>query len=509
MTRLLGPDISRRAVTQTVGATTYDFSGRTATAYLDQALTQLAPIATYDANNPTVVGALIANSQITLSAQNSRLPLFWFPDGVDTLWLSINTLPHVWMVTADVDARLDADFSILAPRRKPSASGPTDTVLLSRFDAGHGWTYLQGTGVGVDDTTVVGPFATQSVKLTASATGSTTGIEKAGLTVDLTTTNLVFWIKWDTLLTNPAITVYAGDSTLANSYTWNKYREQTDSYNAMNGWTAYEVFVSEPGAASIGTPNPAAITRIRIRAELGSGTIWVGGIGTRVPSATYPNGVITVGFDDSLASTYDLARPIVAKYNFPAVSYAIADALGTTGFMSLVQAQDLAQTCGWEIAGHAFTQVAHNARFTTLTPAQLVTEFRNLKSWMLHNGFISDAWASPGGQSNTTLWLTARSFFGLHRGVSNGFPQQSAKPVYPPHIKAPSFDTTANPVSTLQTYIGQVKTAKAWGNITFHAVTTIASAAGSVSTTDFDTILAYIQSQGVPVRTVDQVLRGV
>ena len=145
MAQLLGPDIARRAVTQVVGSNVYEYSGRSATVYLDDALTQLAPINTFNAGSPTTPGALIANSQVTLSARNSRLPLWWFPDGVDTLYVSVSGLSHSWMVTADVDSRLDTltggagirraaltSFAGLAPSGQ-RAAGPISSLLTTHL----------------------------------------------------------------------------------------------------------------------------------------------------------------------------------------------------------------------------------------------------------------------------------------------------------------------------------------------------------------------------------------
>lgn len=127
---MLGPDLARRAVSQVIGNTVYDFSGRTATVYTDANATVLANIATYDPLNPTVIGATIANSQVTLSARDSRLPLFWFPDGVDTLYVRVSTLSHVWQITADVDARLDAVGTVVSGVSAPTGVAATDMANI-------------------------------------------------------------------------------------------------------------------------------------------------------------------------------------------------------------------------------------------------------------------------------------------------------------------------------------------------------------------------------------------
>src|SRR5689334_4192415 len=110
MARLLGPDTSSRLITQIVGSMVFEFSGRLTTIYTDPAGTQLADIAIY--NGTPTVGATIPNSQVRLDA-NSRLPQFWFPDGIDVLYAQPVGGPLV-TINADEDARLD-QFLVLGP----------------------------------------------------------------------------------------------------------------------------------------------------------------------------------------------------------------------------------------------------------------------------------------------------------------------------------------------------------------------------------------------------------
>ena len=102
MAQLLGPDANSRTVTLGGGKTAH---GRVAHVYTTAAADTLAVINTYDGTNTP--GAAISGSAVTVGAE-SLLPRFWFPDGVDTLYVVVPGKSGVHTVYADVDARLDA-----------------------------------------------------------------------------------------------------------------------------------------------------------------------------------------------------------------------------------------------------------------------------------------------------------------------------------------------------------------------------------------------------------------
>jgi hypothetical protein len=102
MAQLLGPDASSRSVSLRGGRTAH---GRTATVYTDAEATTEATINEYDGTETP--GDAITDSQVTIDS-DSRIPQFWFPDGVDTLYVTVNGVAGVKTVYADVDRRLDA-----------------------------------------------------------------------------------------------------------------------------------------------------------------------------------------------------------------------------------------------------------------------------------------------------------------------------------------------------------------------------------------------------------------
>ncbi|WP_250029798.1 glycosyl hydrolase family 28-related protein [Paractinoplanes maris] len=97
MARLIGPDESERSVYRTDG--TARAQGMYGVVYADPGGTQLADILALN-------GAAIANSRLTVD-DYSKLPLFQFPDGADTVYVRVNGGPLV-PLTAGTDNRLDA-----------------------------------------------------------------------------------------------------------------------------------------------------------------------------------------------------------------------------------------------------------------------------------------------------------------------------------------------------------------------------------------------------------------
>jgi hypothetical protein len=126
MARLLGPDpVSRFAIYFTSDRRVEGLPGKTLTVYTDEACTILAGIGVYDPAEPTVPGAAIAGSKVKIG-QDSKVPLFWLPDGLDLVWgktVEGAKLP----LRADTDSRLD-----VLGRGGPVPTGPA--VLARRLD---------------------------------------------------------------------------------------------------------------------------------------------------------------------------------------------------------------------------------------------------------------------------------------------------------------------------------------------------------------------------------------
>jgi len=119
--RLIGPDEAVRAVYVTSGSDKgkYAAQGMTVPLYADQGLTTGADVL-------TVGGSPISGSPPTLTVDAySRIPLFQFPDGVDTVWTSIGGGPAVPLY-ARTDDRIDGLLTRIAALE--AAAGQNNTL---------------------------------------------------------------------------------------------------------------------------------------------------------------------------------------------------------------------------------------------------------------------------------------------------------------------------------------------------------------------------------------------
>lgn len=406
-------------------------------------------------------------------------------------------------------ARSQFDLLPAAPPRQRWQGASYNSTRVATFASGHGWTATAGNGiVALNDTAVPGPFSDQSISITNS-TSTASYVEKTGLTLDLSASSITVWIKRDTpTVTTPNITLYLGDSALTNYYTIT-FSPTTIVDADANGWECYEFFPALMTA--FGSPSLASVARIRFRLEAstpGALVVHLGAVTIRpLASTAYPNGIVTFTFDDSNASDFTHARPVLAAYDFPATCYLIAD---QTSAAKAANYRQMQQHLGWEIAGHAYTVANHDARYESLSDAAVYAEARDLRNWMDDHGFTSDAFASPGGTIGTAGWTQVRKFFNSHRtaGIVSGtiVRMQTAPPQRVFNIIAPTW--AAGSLAQFQAAIDKAKAYKTWMLFNLHGVTSAASSGQSISSADLNTIAAYCQSQGVAVRTVEQVLHG-
>lgn len=104
MSRLLGPDDSRRLVYSYSGGYLRTAEGASAVIYTDATGSTRASIAAYDGT--TTPGAVISNATLIVDSY-SLLPRFWFPDGlVATVYVSVNGGPLL-PLSADFGGELD------------------------------------------------------------------------------------------------------------------------------------------------------------------------------------------------------------------------------------------------------------------------------------------------------------------------------------------------------------------------------------------------------------------
>jgi hypothetical protein len=427
------------------------------------------------------------------------------------------------------------------PLMVPASPRPAyrEASWSQQFQSGHGWT-ASGSGVGSSEPNDTTTFCkgTQSFRVTTTGTGAVANIRRLGSALpDLTgkALRLTFRVSNTTYLNQ--INVQVGSGTLTNTFSWRLHTHSATAENqVLSGeWTVMTLswadVRSTTGTYSISANGVPSVTSgftdllfqvvdnntgNPVTAHLQAVEV--------IPDTKekFPNGVVSVTFDDSYASQYTLARPKMDALGFRGTLYTICDVIGTSSYLTLPQLQSVQGASGWEVAGHAYSVANHNAKFNTLTSAVVEDDIRRTRAWMLANGFPSDSFAYPGGFFGRTSdgasieSLTCR-YFSSGRGISSADNLESFPPPTPLRMRsitgigalagASARGLPANltgPGGSLD----RCQLDGNWTTLTFHEIVT-----GSVTTTnqcsqtDFNSIMDAIAARGIRVLPVGDVLR--
>jgi peptidoglycan/xylan/chitin deacetylase (PgdA/CDA1 family) len=412
---------------------------------------------------------------------------------------------------------LNPDLAVgiaLPPPRRYRRLRATPSLITS-FQAGHGFTQ-NGTGTSNlnDNTDFI--LGTQSAKMTTNGAGAGNALKHAGLpSVDLTGKNIVAWLKVDDWTHVTQAYLYLGDTNLANFFLAklgeNLFAFPTSQVQKNGEWNRIVV----PWAnvtVNTGAPNRAAITDWEFRVvDDNTGhpvTMHVNGIGV-VPdaSADWPHGVVSLWFDDGYASQYTAARAKMDQYGFAATTATIKDLIGSSGtYLTLAQLQALEANNGWEIGAHAYTAANHNTLFVNLADAIVEAEIYKNKAWLVANGFRgADIFAWPGGQFQPEQEAIAARYFSVCRTINNTrfecVPPSNQRRLMT-YLYVAASTTTASITAAIDTaYANQ-----AWLIIVFHDIIDTAQPWPSYSIANFGTVIDYLASKGIPVRTVGDVM---
>lgn len=423
---------------------------------------------------------------------------------------------------ADVSADSLRPFRSAPPLRIPS-------TVVTRFESGHGWGSATGITQASNDTTVPG-LGTQTMKLTTQA--NTFGFtRRTGLpAVDLTSRHPRLWL----IVENPAAWTGGGSISLlaANTgalgssvyFSWQINLDVPANFtdNAVMTPAGQLVVIDCPWAAvfTSGTPTKTAIVDWQISVNAGNvagNNIWVAGIDTvsNLPTK-FPNGVVTLCFDDTYQGQWDLARPALTKYGYPAHLFPINSQIGQAGSMTAAQLRTLQDTLGWEIGAHATTPEAH-ANYAALTGKELRREMARAADGLTSLGLRVNSYAYPLGTitQNSADAEAARMFRAgrtINPSVIGALP-----PSNPWRLRSRSgvggsggFGVTSSGTSGTYGLLNAAKAGTGWVVLTMHNVTSAASGnVNTISAADLTTLVDSINALGMDVATITQVLDAI
>ena len=417
-------------------------------------------------------------------------------------------------LVADVASKAKVT-SLVRPSAAFRTSNPQRTMLAT-FQPGHGYSQAVTSSFNYNDTTdyVLGK---QSAYIVTNGAGGQAILTKSAAVTSLNMTGKVFAILLK--VTNVAnlnrITLLAGSAGFANNFQIQLQASNTlpnQEITPEGRW----VWVTLPWNPSTtgGSPVRTDITDLRI-AVVDNNTgqqvkVQVQAIATQPERVAYPNGVVSIGFDDNWISQSTVAIPYMETKGFQPTVYSIVDLVGTVGRQTLSELKRIEEYTGGEVAAHSWSSATHTAGFTAVSTDTLDTELRLMKEWLIDNGFQGrDLLAYPLGNFNGTVMDIAAKYYKFARTV-NIRQQETQPPGNPYTCRAQSSTNTV----TLAQITAQVDAAYAngtWLNLLYHDIVPTPGAAGAsvqVTQANFEGAMDYIAAKGIPVRTVSQVLKA-
>jgi len=410
-------------------------------------------------------------------------------------------------LVTDLAAKNPLAFGATRPGR------PAISSWITTFQSGHGFSVLSSTLASAADDTADYVLGTQCYAATTKTDNTAGSVQKTGITAfDATGKSLVLVAKVTDITNLTELIVYAGDNTFTNIYQWTVQDGGLDAQRFFKSGEWAFITLSFQDAAVTGSPTRNSLTAVRLRCRCSntfSTTVRWQGVGLAAEQSTYPNGVVSLSFDDTYASQYSQARVVMDRYGYPGTAYTIVDAVGTGGFMTLAQLHALEDVNGWDVAGHAYTLADHGTGLNNLSNPALVADLSQMRNWLESNGFRGrQHLAYPLGAFDPTTIATCRQYFSSSRSIISRTKAETVNPADPFKLRSASLTNSNMPASVWTTAIDNAYTNKAWLHLTFHNLVTSGPGANDILVSDFTTIVDYIATKGMPVKTVREVLNG-
>jgi hypothetical protein len=392
----------------------------------------------------------------------------------------------------------------------PRIRQPQTANLITSFQSGHGWVGAN-TPLSVSDDTTDFVMGTQSAKVVTTTAFDPAAFQKTGLTLNATGKTFRIWFKVDGLANLSEVLLYAGDTALANTFSWvllDGLAVSAQQFTKDGEWIAMTVNWGDVTVA--GTPDRANIQNIRLRVRGKNGfsvTAHYNGVALVNEPTAYPNGVASVTFDDSIVSQFTQGQSYLDKYGYGGTFYTICNLIDTAGYMSMAQLRKIADYTPSEIAAHAYTRANHDLTFPTLAPDVLEAELRNMRVWLQTNGFKGgDHIAYPQGAFTAAVLDKVGKYYQSGRTILSKI--ETLRPAHPLRLRSISVSNLTT-VASVKTAIDNAYANKGWLILTFHDIITTPVNGTEYSIANYREIIDYLATKGIPVQPVGEVLKSV
>ena len=428
---------------------------------------------------------------------------------------------------------------IIAPRSVPAWAPASWT---ENFQQGHGWNTTGGNvgSANLNDTTDF-VRGTQSATITTAghATANTAFVDQANVQrlgaspLDLTGKAIRLLFKVSDITQLRWISFFVGTSGLANNYRWRVNTRTTPQNWVQSGeWVLATLQWGDVQAANgafalspAGVPTTkSGFTDLRFQViDAGTGPVTVRLQSVELigdTTVTYPDGLVSITFDDSWANVFDNARPAMDAYGFRGTTYTIADQIGTPAKYTVAQLRAAQNLSGWEVAGHAYQDAVHAARYDGVTAAEVDADAGSLRAWLVDNGFYGDSFAYPGGRFGWTtdgisIETIVSRYFATGRSIISADNREATPPSMPHRLRSLTgissvFSGAANPATLTGPggFLDRAQLSGGWLILCFHrVVTTSPTGDTECHRDDFAAIMQAIAVRGMTVLPVGEVVR--
>ena len=378
-----------------------------------------------------------------------------------------------------------------------------NSKVISYFDGGAGTEWVSTAGTAPTDETANLLNNSQGINL--AATNQTSKMDKVGA-LDLSSfANSGGQIRFSFFVDTPAnlssVAVIFSNSNYASYFSMSmgggSLVAQNPCFQETNGTPTYGYCVTYSMkmsyATKTGSPSWASIDKIRISTQSnGNTTVNTAWAQLSAIMNTNAKAVIIWSPDDSRASTFLVAAPIMAKYSMAGSDAAIANAVGTNNsyYMTAQQLRLLQNVYGWDIVSHTYD----HTDLTTLTSAQVETEFKEWFSWADNNQIARVPMiVYPNGAYNATVLSVAEKYFVLGRSVNAPtYSQTGTEWQYNMKTAVLAGPPSQTSLATAEGWVDTAVTDRAVLILNFHNILTTPVVSTDWDTADFTSLVQYI-----------------
>jgi len=264
------------------------------------------------------------------------------------------------------------------------------------------------------------------------------------------------------------------------------YRYINSENGQKEGWKRIRINKSD-FSINDGTPDWSAINKIFIAFTISQSAVASVNV-ANILNLNVETGILNIDFDDSLESVYKNALPIMNKYNLKGSIYAITSRVGTPGYLTWGQLQEL-RTAGWTIGSHT----DQHQDLATLTREQIIKEFDDSQRKLRQHGFYSGSYfiAAPQGKWSDLAREEALTRF-LYARVFRQVPNLDSIPCDDSLLSGYRSVLKADTVDKVKGEVDAVIANKQGFNMTFHDIGATVTGNWDWPPENFEALCQYI-----------------